>query len=120
MVTILTDVPDTVAGFNLAGKITGQDYETIVIPKVDEVALRTGKVRFLLVLNTSIGNFNIKAIWDDIKIGLKHLDKWHRTAIVSDEKSVNLFTDTLGQLIPGPTRSFTLAEIEKAKEWIAE
>lgn len=120
MVTILTDVPDTVAGFSLTGKITGQDYETIVIPKVDEVAERTGKVRFLLVLHTSIGNFNIKAIWDDVKVGMKHLGQWHRTAIVSDEKGVNLFTDTLGQLLPGPVKSFTLAETEEAKKWIAE
>jgi hypothetical protein len=119
MVTIITDVPHDVAGFSLTGKITGHDYETIVIPKIDEVAEQSGKVRFLLVLNTSIGNFNIKAIWDDVKVGLKHLSKWHKTAIVSDEKGVNLFTDTLGQLIPGETKSFTLAEVEKAKEWVA-
>ncbi len=115
----MTDVPKDVAAFELTGKITGHDYETIVIPKVDAVAEESGKVRFLLFLNTSIGNFNIKAIWDDVKVGLKHLGKWHKTAIISDEKGVTLFTDTLGQLIPGETKSFTIAELEKAKEWIA-
>jgi hypothetical protein len=120
MITILNDIPSSVAGFRLNGKVTGQDYETIVIPKVDAVAEETGKVRFLLILETSIGNFNIKAIWEDLKVGLKHLSQWHKTAIVSDEKGVNVFTDTLGQLLPGPVKSFTLAEQEEAKRWIAE
>lgn len=115
----MRDVAADVAAFELTGKVTVSDYEVVVIPKVDAVAERTGKVRFLLFLNTSIGNFSIKAIWEDVKVGLKHLDKWHKTAIISDEKGVNLFTDTLGQLIPGETKSFTIAELEQAKEWIA-
>lgn len=120
MVTIIRDVPGDVAAFELTGKITVHDYETIVIPKVDAVARDSGKVRFLLLLKTSIGNFNIKAVWEDVKVGLKHMDKWHKTAIISDEKGVIIFTDTLGQLIPGETRSFVIADQEEAKKWIAE
>jgi hypothetical protein len=120
MVTLLNDVSANVAAFKLTGKVTHHDYETIVIPRVGAVAESTGKVRFLLLLETSIGNFDLRAMWDDIKVGLKHLGSWHKTAIISDEKGVNIFTDTAGQLLPGETRSFTVANQELAKKWIAE
>lgn len=118
MVTVMTDVPQDVAAFKLTGKITVSDYQDIIMPKVDEVA-KTGKVRFLILLETSIGNFNLGAVWDDIKMGIQHLSKWHRSAIVSDQESVKVLTNTAGQLIPGEVQMFSTSELLKAKEWVA-
>lgn len=120
MVTILNDVSPVVAGFHLTGKITHHDYQHVVIPKVDAVAAATDQVRFLLILETTLGQFDLRAVWDDVSVGLKHLRQWHKTAIVSDEKAAQRLTDTIGQLIPGEVRSFTLAEAEEAKRWVAE
>lgn len=118
MTTLITDVPGDVAAFRLNGKITTADYENVILPRVDEVA-KSGKVRFLLVLETSIGNFSLGAVWNDVKVGLKHLGIWHKSAIVSDEQKARTLTDTAGQLIPGEVRSFSLAELEEAKQWVA-
>jgi len=119
MITILSDVSPQVAGFRLQGKITHNDYQQVVIPKIDAVAQNSGQVRFLVVLETSLGSFDLRAVWDDVKVGLKHLSSWHKTAIVSDEKAARILTDTIGQLVPGEVRSFRLAEIEAAKSWIS-
>lgn len=114
----MTDVPGDVAAFKLNGKITVPDYLNIIMPKVDEVA-QTGKVRFLLLLETSIGNFDLGAVWNDIKMGIQHLSKWHRSAIVSDQESVKILTNTAGQLIPGEVKMFSTSELEQAKAWVA-
>jgi len=49
MIKILNDLPGNVLGFSAIGKITGTDYEAIVIPTLDEKLKTNQKIR----MNTS-------------------------------------------------------------------
>jgi len=119
MITLVENAPEHIAAFRLQGNITHADYTKIVIPRIDEVAAQYGEVRFFVLLETKLGSFDLRAIWDDIKIGLKHLTIWKKTAIISDEQTARTMTDTVGQLVPGEVRSFELIDTQKAMDWIA-
>lgn len=119
MIEQLNDLPENVVGFKASGKVTKDEYDTILIPVVDKMADATGKINYLFVLDTDISNLSAGAWYDDIKVGLKHLFQWHKIAIVSDQKGVNKFTDIFGHLMPGEVKSFMLAELETAKTWLA-
>ncbi|MEO5592328.1 MAG: STAS/SEC14 domain-containing protein [Chitinophagaceae bacterium] len=119
MIEVLNGIPDHVAGFKATGKITKEDYTNIVIPEIESILKQHGHIHFLLVLNTDVGNFTAGAWMNDALIGLKHLSKWKKMAIVSDQKGVEKVTDIISPIMPGESRGFTLAELEEAKNWVS-
>ena len=119
MIEKLNGIPDYVAGFNATGKVTKEDYANTVIPEVEKILKQHGHIHFLLVLNTEAGNFTAGAWMNDALIGIKHLSKWKKMAIVSDQKGVEKITDILSPIMPGESKGFALDELEAAKAWVS-
>ena len=107
------------AGFTASGKVTKEDYETVVIPEVDKIVKQHGHIHFLLVLNTDVSNFSPGAWMKDPLVGVKHLSKWKKMAIVSDQKGVEKITDIISPVVPGESKGFSLAELDEAKSWVS-
>lgn len=119
MIEQMKDLPPNVVGFHCTGNITKEEYDTILIPAVDKLADATGKINYLFVLDTDISNMSAGAWYDDLKVGLKHLLQWRKMAIVTDQKGVNKVTDMAAHVLPGEVRSFTISQLEAAKQWVA-
>ena len=119
MIEVLNGIPDYVAGFKATGKVTKEDYTNIVIPEIESILKQHGHIHFLLVLNTDVGNFTAGAWMNDALVGLKHLSKWKKMAIVSDQKGVEKVTDIISPIMPGESKGFALAELEEAKNWVS-
>lgn len=120
MIEIMPGMPERVAAFKALGKVTKQDYESVVIPAVNNVYKKYGKINFMLELDTDVKNFSAGAWSDDILMGLKHIAHWHKVAIVSEQSAIKKITDIFGHLVPGKYKGFMLTEIEEAKKWVAE
>ena len=116
----MNDLPDNVLGVSAEGKITGTDYETILIPAVEEKLKANKKVRILYYLGNNFTGFDISAIFDDAKIGIKHLSAWEKIALVSDHEMINAFVKFFGHMMSCELRIFKNNELEEAKKWIAE
>lgn len=119
MLEVMHEVPANVVGFRASGEVTKDDYETVLIPTVDKAAKQFGELHFLLVLETDVKNFTLGAWLNDAKVGIKHLTKWNRMAIVSDQKSVEKVTDFLSYLMPGESKGFEMAELDEAIAWVS-
>lgn len=72
--------------FKAVGKLTHEDYQTI-IPMIDS-ALEgvTGAQVNALVDASELEGWELRAAWDDLKIGLKHGREFKRIAIVSNSR----------------------------------
>ena len=119
MLTILHDLPPHVVGVRATGAITKQDFDEVLKPALDALVKRTGRINYLLLLETTVSNFTIGAWLDDIVMGLKHFTHWRRIAIVTNEKVVEKFSDAFGFIVPGECKGFTLGELPAAKEWVS-
>ena len=119
MLTIMHDLPHNVVGIRASGAVTKQDFDEVLKPALEELRNRTGKINYLLLLETSVSNFTLGAWVDDIVLGLKHFTHWNRIAIVTNEKIVERFSDAFGFIVPGECKGFTLAELVAAKEWVS-
>lgn len=118
MIRLMRDLPDNILGIFASGKITGADYERILIPALED-KLRTGsKIRMLYHIAKDFTGFELSAIWDDAIFGMKHLSEWERIALVSDHEMTNAFMKFFGHLISGELRIFKEHELEQAKEWV--
>jgi hypothetical protein len=120
MINKIANLPDNVLGFSAKGTVTANDYETVVIPAVEALFSKHRKVRFLYHLGQDFSGFEATAVWDDTKLGLKHLTGWERMAVVSDVEWIRGAIRVFGLAIPGHVRVFHNSEFTEAIRWISE
>ncbi len=118
MLQFINDLPDDIVGIHAIGEITKEDFDKVLIPRIDDLAKRQGEIKYLLVLETDVSNFTLAAWWKDLVMGLKHFTQWKRIAVVSDQKGVEWFTDAFKYFIPGNSKGFALNELDQAVQWI--
>jgi len=116
----MNDLPGNVLGVSAEGKIPGTDYETVLIPAIEEKLKKNKKIRMLYHLGNNFTGFDLNAMMDDAKIGMKHLSAWDRIALVSDHELMNTFAKFFGYLLSCELRIFKNAELEEAKKWITD
>jgi hypothetical protein len=120
MVEKIPDLPDNVLGFTAKGTVTANDYESVIIPAVEEMFSRQKKVRFLYHLGEDFSGIEAAAAWDDARLGLKHLTGWEKLALVSDVDWIRWAVKIFGLAIPGHVRVFHNRDLAEAKRWISD
>lgn len=119
MITHLANLPANIVAFKAVGSITEKDFIDTVMPQVKVLVDKTGKLNYLLVLESSLDEFTIGAWVKDAHMGLQHLIKWNRAAIVTDVKSIRYFTDMFSYVIPGEFKGFEHKNLQEAIDWVA-
>jgi len=115
----MDNIPANTSGFRALGEVDADDYKNVVIPELDKLVEQQDSINFLLVLDTSLSDFSIGALLQDLGIGLKHFTKWHKMAIVSESKAINTFTDLFSYIAPGNAKGFTHTELDEAIQWVS-
>lgn len=120
MIEELKNLPKNIVGFEAKGEITQKDFTDTVTPNVQALIDKTDKLNYILVLDTSLKNFTVGAWMKDVMIGIKHLTKWNRVAIVSDVETIRNFTNFFSYLMPGEYRGFEHSVLQEAIDWVSE
>ncbi|MGE7774193.1 STAS/SEC14 domain-containing protein [Chitinophaga sp. NPDC101104] len=119
MVELLNDFPGHVAAYAARGAVSKEEYRSVVMRRVDEVAKRYGHINFLVRLETDMGNYSIGAFLEYLKVSFEHFLKWERMAIVTDEKWVRTAYKILSSLVHGEIRTYPLTGFLEAKAWVS-
>jgi len=120
MIEPIPDLPDNVLGFRASGKVTADDYETALIPAVEAKLAGQDKVRFLYYLGDDCEGFEAGAMWDDAKVGFRHITAWEKLALVTDIEWIRGSLKIFGFVIPGHVRVFKNEELDEAVKWVSE
>ena len=120
MIHFLDNLPLNIVGFKATGEITEKDFTETVMPKVKSLIDKTDQLNYLLVLETSLNSFTMGAWMEDAMMGIKHLTKWNRAAIVSDVESIRNFTNFFSYFIPGEFKGFEHKDLQQAIDWVSE
>lgn len=119
MIEKIPGLPDNVLGFSAKGTVTADDYESIIIPAVEAMFSSQDKVRLLYHLGQDFSGFESAAMWDDTKLGLKHLAGWEKLALISDIEWVRWAFKIFILAIPGHVRIFHNRDFAEAKRWVS-
>jgi hypothetical protein len=111
-------MPDGVVGVEAVGKVTADDYESVLMPAVEAAVERAGKARTLLLFGSEFDGYEAEAALDDMKMGLHTWGDFERIAFVSDQSGYRTMVKAMGFLMPGEVRVFGVGELEEAKEWV--
>lgn len=120
MLTPIDLANENAIGFSASGEVTAEDYESVLIPAVEELLKREKKIRFLYHLGSEFTGFTVGAMWDDTKIGFRHLSAWERIALVTDVGWLRKSVPLISFAIPAEVKLFANNELAAAFHWVQE
>jgi hypothetical protein len=120
MIELMTGLPDNVVGFTASGEVSGDDYEDVLIPAMEEALEKYDKIRALYYFSDEFEEFEGEALWDDARVGMKHLTHFEKIAVVCDHKWIRRSIKAFGWLMPGEVKLYSGDELDAAREWIRE
>lgn len=118
MIEQLIDFPGNVLAFVCKGHVTKADYDAVLIPAVITALKRQGKVRLYYETAADFVGIDPGAIWDDFKVGMEHLTRWERAAVVTDVEWIKQTMRFFSFIMPGTMKSFPTSEAAQARAWI--
>jgi len=118
MIKVLPDYPDNVLAITASDNVTGDDYDSIIIPAIDAKVKAHGKIRMLYHLGPDFTGFDAAAMWDDAATGFKHFTDFEKIAFVSDVDWINHMVSAFGFMMPCPVKVFSGNRLSEAGEWI--
>lgn len=107
-------------GFKALGEVNADDFKQIVIPQAEAFVAKTGKLNYLLQIETDLDNFSAGAWLQDAILGLKVFTKWNRAAIVTDSEGIKSFTEFFSKVMIGEFKCFPHEELDDAIAWVSE
>lgn len=120
MIEALKGFPKSVLAFTCKDHVTKRDYETVLIPAVQEALQQQGKIRLYYQIDPNFLGIEPDAIWEDFKVGMEHVLRWERIAVVTDVDWIRHTIRAFSFVLPGEVKIFPANEQAKAREWILE
>ncbi|ODS24210.1 hypothetical protein AB835_04855 [Candidatus Endobugula sertula] len=102
--------------FKVVGKLTHKDYE-IITPMVDSALgeVREAKVNVLIDV-TEMEGWELRAAWDDFKLGLKHGGEFKKIAIYGNKNWQKMTAKVGSWFISGEIKYFDT--FDQAMDWL--
>lgn len=108
---------DNVIGVRVEGAVGRADFDAIA-KRVEEKLERYPKLRIYIEMPAFVGMTPL-AFFEDLKLAMKHWNRFEREAIVTDEKWIQQMTWGAAKLFGGiEIKVFSAAERVAARKWI--
>lgn len=120
MIEQLPDFPDNVVGVACEGHVTREDYETVLVPAVEAALAGHEKIRLYYEIGPQFAGIDAGAVWEDFWVGMSHLTRWERVAVVTDVDWIRNTMLVFRFLVPGEMKVVPMAEAAEARKWIAD
>ncbi len=118
MIVQLSDFPGNVVAFVCKGRVTKADYDVVLVPAVRDALVTHEKVRLYYETGADFAGIDPGAAWEDFKVGMEHLSRWERIAVVTDVDWIKHMVHFFSFLLPGTAKVFPLSDAARAREWI--
>jgi SpoIIAA-like len=119
MIEKLTGYPDNVLAFVCKGHVSKQDYDKVLVPAVTAALKTHDKMRLYYETAGDFAGIDPGAVWEDFKVGMEHLTRWERMALVTDIDWIKHTVRFFSFMMPGTLRIFSSSEAAQARAWIA-
>jgi len=109
---------DVFLALKAVGKLTHTDYE-LITPMIDSALSQvTDPEVNVLIDGTELEGWELRAAWDDFKLGLKHNNKFRRIAIYGNKNWQEIIAKVGAWFISGEIKYFE--SYAEAVAWLIE
>ena len=119
MLRQMLDMPAGTVGFEAIGKVEDDDFEHAVEPVLRGEIAAGRKIRLLYLLGTRMGEYEADTLTEEMQFAVHHPSAYERVAVVSDEDWLRPALRVLSVLVPGQLRGYPVAQLPRAREWLA-
>ncbi|MGE0407896.1 MAG: STAS/SEC14 domain-containing protein [Amphiplicatus sp.] len=119
MIEPLSGFSTNVVAFACKGHVSKKDYKTVLEPQVEKALDSHDKIRLYYEIGADFEGIDPGAVWEDFKVGIGHLRRWERVAVVTDVDWIEHTMKMFSFLLPGDMKVFPAAEAAAARKWIA-
>jgi len=91
----------------------------VLVPAVVQALKTHDKVRLYYETAGDFAGIDPGAMWEDFKVGMEHLTRWERVAVVTDVEWIKQTMLFFSFLMPGTMKLFPTSEATQARQWIA-
>lgn len=117
--TLISMDDDRVVGVRIDGTIREAELREMV-ELVEDKLTRHEKLRAYVEVER-LGGIEPRALFEDLKMGLAHWDRFERKAAVTDARWMAKLAEVLDPLFPWiRVRAFARSERDEALRWISE
>ena len=102
----------------VTGKLGKADYERCV-PEFERLIRQHGKLRLLFEL-TGFHGWEAGALWDEIKLDIRHFADIERLAVIGDKKWEHGMVTFYKPFTKATIRYFDQANAAEARKWLRE
>jgi hypothetical protein len=118
MLQLIEGMPAGVVGVTASGRVTADDYHTVLDPAVEAAIREAGALRILYVLGADFESYSVGAMLADTAES-RHLGKCERMAVVTDVGWVRDAVGLFRHAMPSRMMLYPLADLETAKAWVS-
>lgn len=120
MITVMKESSGPMLAVTATGTVTGEDYTEVWIPALQKVISDYGKCRALLYMDENFKGWDLKAMWEDTKFGIKHRNDFARIAVVGGPDWVR-WGVKLGELMMDcEIKTYEPSQLKEALSWAAQ
>jgi hypothetical protein len=116
---LIDGLPPDMLAIEATGKVTHEDYRDTLIPKA-EAMMAQGEIKMLYVIGPDCTGFELEALWDDSRFGIKHWHDFSHIAVVTDHRWMRAMVSMFKPLFHGEIHLFRLSDLPAAKDWITD
>jgi len=114
----LQGFPENVVAFAGRGQVTKADYVSTLIPAVEKAFTGRDRLRLYYELGGDFAGIDADAMMEDFKIGMQHITRWERAAVVTDVQWIAHAISLFSFLMPGAMKVFSTKDADQARLWI--
>lgn len=118
MIEMLSGFSDNIVAARAVGRVTREDYESVLIPCVEAAAKKHRELRCYYEISGDFAGMALGAMWEDFKVGVEYWARWERVAVVTDVGWIAHTMDLFRFLMSAQVRVFPASEKAEAHAWI--
>lgn len=107
---------DKLVELTVDGKVTRAEFDEIA-PKIEAFIAEHGTIKLIEVVH-HFGGMEMSAMWEGIKFDRQNVKHISHCAVVSDISWISPLTKAASAFLSTKLRTFDLAELDAAREWI--
>lgn len=118
MIEFMQESRDNVLGIRATGKLSKEDYDNRLEPKLSSMIERFGKVRALFYMDEAFRGWNLEAAWANTVLDVRHRASFEKVAIVGAPRWEEWCVSLAGIFIAGEMRTFRTHRLREAWDWV--
>ena len=118
MLERLTDVPPEIDGVRASGVLTRGEYDTVVLPLLEEAERAGRPLRVLCQVDDDYTGLTPPALWEDLRLGVRAIGRFAACAVVTDLAWLRTASRLAAFAVPYPVRVFGIGERHDAVAWL--